>query len=501
MRKDYLPYTILTLLGLILNAFTCSMSPFRECLFNSDVNCFYMEGKAWALGYIPYVDFIDSKGPLLFLIFAIGYLISPDNTYGMYLLASVSTVITLIFIYKTAHHFTKSISLALFVTICCSAALFFKPYYGYGPRTEQFIIPFVAWIIYFITAKADKLDKDIKNWTYLGICLGITTAICLLTKYVYIIFPLVTFICAIVFLNNNHSSYKNLLLLSTSFLFSLFLFCLPFAIYLFLTKSFDDFIWSYFQLSANYSTHEVQSSLFEKLLSYFSILKNNTIKEPAFFAVLISLITFGLPVFREQMNMRHRLACIISFLALIFCCSIGLFRYYLLVYFPLFMFPIIVICLKFSSKKLLFISLSLFILFFSILTPIIATKYKLAKQLSNTPKEWSCDYKKVEDIIKSRFRAKIIYMDGLGHGFGIRTGAIPACPAWFKLTKSGSELAVIQETAIIKRIPDFVFTHHYTNYSDLLKNSGYEKTMTILEGSRMKTGLTLWSKKNSSPHQ
>ena len=119
MKKNYIPYIILMLIGFTLNLFMCNMSPFHNGLFCSDVNCFFMEGKAWALGYIPYVDFIDTKGPLLFFIFAIGYLISPESTLGVYLLASLSTSIALILIYKTALYFTKSTTQAILVAICC----------------------------------------------------------------------------------------------------------------------------------------------------------------------------------------------------------------------------------------------------------------------------------------------------------------------------------------------------------------------------------------------
>ena len=36
---------------------------------------------------IPYVDFADSKGPLLWLIYGIGYLISPHDYLGVFLLS------------------------------------------------------------------------------------------------------------------------------------------------------------------------------------------------------------------------------------------------------------------------------------------------------------------------------------------------------------------------------------------------------------------------------
>lgn len=49
-----------------------------------DTGWFFTCGKAWMNGMIPYVDFADSKGPLLWLIFGIGYLLSPNNYLGMF---------------------------------------------------------------------------------------------------------------------------------------------------------------------------------------------------------------------------------------------------------------------------------------------------------------------------------------------------------------------------------------------------------------------------------
>lgn len=496
LKGKHVPYIILTLIGFILNAFMSNMSPFRDCLFCPDVNCFFMEGKAWALGYIPYIDFIDSKGPLLFFIFAIGYLISPESTIGIYLLASVSTIVTLIFAYKTAFYFTKSNNIAMLVAICCSAALFFKPYYGYGPRTEQFIIPFVTWIIYILTTKTENLDKDIKSWTYFGICFGICASVFFLTKYIYAVFPLTAYICTIIFHKNPAFIKKKILYISGAFFLSFFIICLPFLTYIISTKSFDAFVWAYFKLSTQCSTLDSHFEITTKFLSYLNLLINHTLKEPIFYGAIVSLAVFFLPFYKERMAIRNRLTCIFSFLSLILCCSMGLYKYYLVVYFPLFVFPTIFILNKLSINKKTSILLSILILFTNISTYMLSTEIKKHKRISNAPAEWSRDYNHVENIIKSKFRAKIMYLDQLGQGFGIRTGAVPACRSWFSITLEGQELKTIRETAIKNKVPDFIFTFCNTPYKHLLQTSGYNHTITILEGSNMRNGIMLWSKNN-----
>ena len=53
--------------------FLVSPDSYTHDLFDHmDSAWFFMCGKAWMNGMIPYVDFADSKGPLLWLIYGIG---------------------------------------------------------------------------------------------------------------------------------------------------------------------------------------------------------------------------------------------------------------------------------------------------------------------------------------------------------------------------------------------------------------------------------------------
>ena len=56
-------------------------SPLHGVYGHNDSAWFFMCGKAVMNGLTPYVDFTDSKDPLLWLIYGIGYLLSPRN-YG-----------------------------------------------------------------------------------------------------------------------------------------------------------------------------------------------------------------------------------------------------------------------------------------------------------------------------------------------------------------------------------------------------------------------------------
>ena len=54
-----------------------------------DVNCFVTVTRGWMNGLLPYRDLMEQKGPLIYLIHAIGLVFSPGNYHGFFLLEVV----------------------------------------------------------------------------------------------------------------------------------------------------------------------------------------------------------------------------------------------------------------------------------------------------------------------------------------------------------------------------------------------------------------------------
>jgi hypothetical protein len=70
---------------------------------------FFDEGKAWMNGMLPYRDFSESKGPLLFLYYGIGYLLSPTNYIGVFWLNCVLYAFIFYLTYRTAYIFLSDV--------------------------------------------------------------------------------------------------------------------------------------------------------------------------------------------------------------------------------------------------------------------------------------------------------------------------------------------------------------------------------------------------------
>ncbi len=112
-----------------------------------DVIWFYLCGKAWMNGMTPYVDFADSKGPLLWLIYGIGYLLSLHDYTGMYWLACVLYTFIFYQCYKCARLFVRDTRLAL-VAVLISAVFFLSGLTHIEVRAEDYCYALMLPLFY-----------------------------------------------------------------------------------------------------------------------------------------------------------------------------------------------------------------------------------------------------------------------------------------------------------------------------------------------------------------
>lgn len=93
---------LLTLWASVVLLLMSMDSPIHHFYNRCDSAYFFMGGKAMMNGLRPYVDFTDTKGPLLWLIYGVGYLISPRDYIGVYVLSCLCYGGVLYYNYKTA---------------------------------------------------------------------------------------------------------------------------------------------------------------------------------------------------------------------------------------------------------------------------------------------------------------------------------------------------------------------------------------------------------------
>ena len=134
-----------------------------------DENAFFTMGKSLMNGVVPYRDLYEQKGPLLYLIFGIGYLISNTSFLGVFILEVVSWVIAMIFFYKIIILFlskrSANIIIPIFVSLLSTTYAF-----AHGGSAEEFCMPFFFITLYYFKNLSVKKIANIYKWNNGRMC-------------------------------------------------------------------------------------------------------------------------------------------------------------------------------------------------------------------------------------------------------------------------------------------------------------------------------------------
>lgn len=213
-------------------------SPLHPYSMHFDTSWFFMAGKAWMNGLTPYVDFADSKGPLLWLIYGIGYLITPHSFYGVFIFEVLSYWLTFYVLYLTARLFLGSAPRSM-VASMLMAFLFFYPGLHQETRIEDFSQLFNVVALY-IALKTLYFRRYKRNYAlYLGLACGCM----LMMKYSYFLTLLIPSGMIFLFLAVEKGAWGDFIL---RFIAGLSIVVVPFIIYFLLFADLGAFIKEYF---------------------------------------------------------------------------------------------------------------------------------------------------------------------------------------------------------------------------------------------------------------
>lgn len=178
-------------------------SPIHYMHPRCDTAWFFVCGRAWMDGLIPYVDFADSKGPLLWFIYGLGSLISPRSFLGMYFIEVILYTFTFFTLYLTGLKlgFCKKASVSITALM---ALAFFLPVYHTEIKSEGLAQIFFALTLYGL---ASCIREGIRPWPL--IAMGISFGATLLMKYSMAPMVLIPFgILFLANLRNGHNILK-----------------------------------------------------------------------------------------------------------------------------------------------------------------------------------------------------------------------------------------------------------------------------------------------------
>ena len=209
--------------------------PFSECLNNQldmDTYVYLYGGNLITKGLMPYRDYFDHKGPLVYLIMAAGIRIG--RIAGVWLLQTCLLAVTSIFAFKTSRLIASQGASAL----ATGLAILWYTQGKTGPETLS--VPFLTITLFYFVRYL--LNGDIKKGeTFLtGCCFGIVALIKLNLTSLWMVFILVVTLTSLM-----KKEYFLLLCRAVVFLGGATVVCAPVLFWLSAKGAFPDFIRDY----------------------------------------------------------------------------------------------------------------------------------------------------------------------------------------------------------------------------------------------------------------
>ena len=264
----------------------CSrMSPWYFTNEWSDVNLYFNFGKALFNGRILYTEVFDHKGPFIYFLYGIGYLISPHSFFGMFILECLAWIIMTFFLYKIGKLYLDSST--AYIAALISPIFIVKIMKGGGSAEEFILVCMVVSLYYFISYFKEKNSGRHKpSVMFLH---GILCSIVLLSKLNLIAFWFFPLAGIFVYLLSQ-KEYKNILLNLLAFFAGALLLAFPILVYLFANNALEEAYNIYVLLNAKYAEVRGLDDTILLLISRISFLYFDSF--PLFFMSLFGIFYF-----------------------------------------------------------------------------------------------------------------------------------------------------------------------------------------------------------------
>ena len=236
-----------------------------------DFNSFYTMASGWANGLIPYRDLFEQKGPFLYIIFMIGYFISPGKFSGIFILEVIflgiilyiSSKIVEMFIDEKKYPKGKYLILLLYGVLMTTSISFVE-----GGSSEEFNLLFTTITIYYIVKylkNGELVDISYKHLIICGLCCGLS----LMIKYttVGLWFIMMAYICIKLF---TLKRYKEAIFKGIIFIVIMLIPFGIFSIYFYMNDALIDFLDVYFYINIFKYSYE-SNFILNLLMGFYNI--------------------------------------------------------------------------------------------------------------------------------------------------------------------------------------------------------------------------------------
>ena len=481
--KDWKIFLCLTLFVTVV-LFFVSPDSYTHLLYNRvDSAIFYTSGKAWMNGLTPYIDFADSKGLLLWLIYGLGYLLSPLDYTGVFWISCAWYALTYWLVYKTSFLFLQDKRLSFICTICMTLA-FFNSWYHYEVRSEDFCLLFVMLSLYSTSVVLYTDNVNSKRLKHHFFLLGVVEILLVMIKFniavmngIFILYSLYH-----TYRQSGRSFIRQFLPLSIGAVVAV----LPFLLYLISTNTFLHFIDEYFintTKTVSYDNNYLR--LFKSIIKF--------ILTPDLIAMFI-FTTLGCISFYNRLP-RYRMFPFITFFVFVFIANYRAHIYYYTICAPFFVWSCMALCFRYKQRLSTGTAyiLLLSVLSYTVLANWVSPKGDFRPNLFFCHNQERVDYENMTKIMQQVNSPTIIYLNTMDTGIGVPAGVMPGSRYWTLQNGATSEMRRQSEEDVRKGISDFVLllSQQTSLTEDSLNTFGYTK---VYEMSYLGADAALYSK-------
>lgn len=465
MLNNKIVFLSLSVIVLIILLFVSTDSYFHGLYGKIDSSIFYMCGKAWMNGYVPYTEISDSKGPLLWLIYGFGYLLSHTDYTGVFWVSWLFYTFTFFYVYKMVRLFVTDAYLAYVTTIGMGLA-FFNICVHNIIRSEDFCQLFIVISLYETCELLYSNNINGETWKKASFIVGVCLACTFMIKFT-ITAMLMFFVVCIFFLSKKKDRTGVVI---KWIVLGAGLIILPFSLYFICIGCMRDFIYEYFIRTfstVNNSQGNGMKSLLYPNVAFFNIV------------MLFSVCLFAF--YKRKMGSKCMFP-LISFLWFLLITAQNAWNYYFNSLSSFFVFGLIAyscwIEKKVYWKKRWILAIPILMMMIIILpikfVPTVRDSFLLNNQIEAEA------FTTFSNYIKTKTKPKILYIGGIPSGVGVVAEALPACRFFFCQTGQTEDMGNEQKKAVMNHIADYIIvSKNDLDIIPFLQKNGYRLVMGI----------------------
>ena len=152
----------------------CSKSSFLYPLNDwDDANCFFTVGKSMMNGIVPYRDLLEQKGPFLYFLHGLAWLVSKDTFIGVYLIEILAAAFFLFYIHRCIQLFSSS-PLAVYLIPVYAAIIYTARAFAQGDSVEELSLPLIAYAMWVgLDSICSKREITNREYFIVGLTAGL----------------------------------------------------------------------------------------------------------------------------------------------------------------------------------------------------------------------------------------------------------------------------------------------------------------------------------------